>query len=347
MKYSFRETSPEDSPAVAEFLQGIFSSPPGAPLTEPGHLYWKSWADAPGWQGSRGYIFENAGRIVAHGTVMPLPCADSTERLLRIVHVIDWAGEPKAVGSGVNLMKRIFQMCDGILAVGGSQMTQKILPMVGFRTCAQMTRFALPLRPLQRIAGQKMSARTIAQFGRSVLWSMQAPSMRVPGWSAERISPAGLAAFPSAWPRPTAGVTQFERSQASFEYLLGCPITPFELFAVSNSSGVCGYFLLAYTPGQVRIADLHIDSMQPDDWTSLVKLAVTQARRRQDAAEVMSIASDDLTRQALERCGFHSREDVTVRILCRHTDFPLGAMRLRMIDNDAAYLHRGLREFIA
>ena len=114
------------------------------------------------------------GALVVHGTVVLLSCL-SGKRRLKMVHLIDWAADPKSIGSGVSLLRNILKMVDAVLVVEGSEMTQKVLPALGFETRGEVVRFARPLRPLRRLSGQKPSLRGGAQFARSLLRSPQAP----------------------------------------------------------------------------------------------------------------------------------------------------------------------------
>ncbi len=338
MNSEFQNTSPRDSSAVAAFLQRIFDVAPGLPLVEPRHLHWKCWEDRSDWPGSRGYVMVKEGEIQAHGTVVPLCCVNGRQQL-RMIYLIDWAADPKAVGSGVTLMKRIARMADAVIAVGGSEMTQKVLPQLGFKVCGEVTKFARPLRPLRRLAGQNVSVRAAAQFARSLLWSLRAQSVRTQGWTASRIAPEQLASAAIRWPRAKEGAAIFERTAETMAYFLKCPAARMEFYSVAEHGSSRGCFLLAYAPGQARIADFYIDSEDPRDWRILIQLAVSQAMRDPAVAEVVSMASDPLTRQALLDSGFHPRGHSPLRLLpAKGVELP-AEIRFQMIDSDAAYLH--------
>lgn len=347
MTPGFRNTSPEDAPAVSDFLQRIFDLQPGSPLIAPRHLHWKCWEPRPDWEGSRGYVLTKDGRIVAHGTVVPLTCLSGGQRL-KMIHLIDWAADPKSVGSGVTLLKQIARMVDGVVVVGGSAMTQKVLPALGFKVCGQVTRFVRPLRPLRRLADQKPSVRLGLQFARSLLWSLQAPSARVQGWQADRIAPEELASQATPRPRASKGTTVFERSNSVTAYYLNSPDVRMEHYLVSKDGTRSGYLLLAHTPWQTRIADFYVNAEDRSGWGALISLAVSEARRNPTAAELVSFGSDPETRRALLDCGFHARGDSALRILVRKgVDLPAGPIRFQMIDSDAAYLRTNTPNYCA
>src|SRR5207247_10995814 len=167
----FRSTSPQDAPAVAAFLERIFDLDPNLPLIAPRHLHWKCWEERSDWAGSRGYVITKEGAIVAHLAVVPLSCIGGPEHL-KMVHPIDCAADPTAVGSGSILLAQVAQLADAVLAVGGSDMAQEVLAALDFKTCGEVTKFVRPLRPLRRLAGQKPSLRLIAQFARCLAWSV-------------------------------------------------------------------------------------------------------------------------------------------------------------------------------
>jgi len=339
MTSQFRSTSPQDAPAVAAFFERIFDLDPNLPLIAPGHLHWKCWEDRSDWAGSRGYVITKEGAIVAHLAVVPLSCIGGPEHL-KMIHLIDWAADPTAVGSGSILLAQVAQLADAVLAVGGSDMAQEVLAALDFKTCGEVTKFVRPLRPLRRLAGQKPSLRLIAQFARSLAWSVLAPSVPTEAWMAIRIAPEQLMSHSIPWPRPQGGSVIFERNADAIAYFLKCPVTPMELYSVAKE-GVCrGYFLLAHAPGQTRIADFYVDSEGREDWRALVELAVLEAQRSPMAAEVVAMGSDYVTRQTLLDCGFHARGNPLLRLLAgKGIELPKGSIRFQMIDSDAAYLH--------
>lgn len=339
MTLQFRETSPQDAPAVAAFLQRVFNAGPGLPLTDPDLLRWKCWEPHPDWTGSRGYVVTDDDRIVAHGTVVPLTLLHG-QRRLAVPHLIDWAADPESAGSGMFLMNRIARMVDAVIAFGGSEKAEKVLPAFGFKTHGEVTKFARPLRPWRRLVGEKPGLRAGARLGRSLLWWLRAPSAGTHGWTAKRIDPRELEPAGMHWTRAAEGVAHFERTAQNTTYLLRCPSVRMEFYAVAKDGRGCGYFLLAHLPWQVRIAHFYAASNDREDWRSLVHLAVSQAKGNLTAAEVVALGSDPVTSQALADCGFHARGTHKLRLLApKGLELPAGPIRFHMIDCDAAYLH--------
>ncbi len=348
MKSEFRSTSPRDAGAISAFLQRVLAIGPEHPVIEPRHLHWKNWEDRPEWSGSRGYVITRENEIVAHGTVVPLGLEWEDKRL-KVVYLIDWAADPKSVGSGVSLMQRIGHLADAIIAIGGSEMTQKILPGLGFKIRGAVTLYAMPLRPMKRLAREtKLDLRSGARFARSMLWWLQTPSGQVDGWEVRRISPDQLAQTAILWPGRKPEIAFFERSAEAMSYFLRCPAAAMEIHVVMKAGSIRGYFLLAFALAQARIVDLWMDSADREDWRTLVQLAVRTAKQNSEVAEVVSMGNDSLTSQGLLHCGFHTRGRAPFFLRARAgSDFPDVPIRFQMIDGDESYRHSGRNEFWA
>jgi len=340
---NFRSSTAADEPAIAALLRESLGLAPGHPMAEPTHLHWKYWEPHTNWAGSRSYVYLQDGQVVAHGAVIPNVCLWREQRI-KALHVIDWAAKPESGGSGVALMKQIGKLADVIFAVGGSELTQQILPMIGFKECGTtVKRYARPVRPLLRLVNPEYrSWRLAPQVMRGVLWTLTAPSRLGAEWSTHRILADQLAAASIIWPRPKLGTTVFERSSASMSYMLRCPATPMELYSVHRHGRLRGYFLLAFAPAQARIVDCWIDSDELSEWHATVQLAVGQAKAHVHVAEVVSMCSDPLLEAALVECGFHMRHTTPMWLRAASgVARPDATIRFLMADNDEAFLHNG------
>ena len=107
-----------------------------------------------------------------------------------------------------------------------------------------------------------------------------------------------------------------------------------------------GYFLLAYAPGQARIADCWIDSTDAADWAALAQLAVRAAREDPAIAEVVARSSNPALAAGLAAAGFRARKAEPIQLLTpRGADVPRLSVQTQLLDNDAAWLHPGRRAF--
>jgi hypothetical protein len=348
-RIGFRSTTVADESAIQALLQRAHGAARGHPMFQRRHLYWKYWEPYAGWQGSRSYVLTRDGDIIAHAAVVPAVCNWGNDRL-RLLHVIDWAARADALGAGNTLMQHIGTLADAIVTSEGDAAALRLLPYMGFaRSNTVVTLYARPLRPLLYLgAAGAPRWRLAARCVRNALWALRA-SAGTPGTrKARRVPAEGVAAAAIPWPVPAHGTAVLERSAAVMSYWLQCPAAPMELYRVENGSTVEGYFVLAYAPGQARLADCWLDSDAPAAWEALVHLAVRQARSHADVAEVTAICSEPLLARALERCGFHAR--ALRPLFIRAADgirLPAPRMRIQMLDDDAAYRHNGSRLYWA
>ena len=130
-------------------------------------------------------------------------------------------------------------------------------------------------------------------------------------------------------------------------YWLRCPAAPVELHLVEDGAAARGYFVLAYAPGQARLADCWLDRDDPALWEALVQLAVRQAAGHREVAEVVTICSEPLLAAALQRCGFHARASRPLMVRANGIRLPTAGIRIQMLDDDSAYRHDNSRTFWA
>jgi len=131
--------------------------------------------------------------------------------------------------------------------------------------------------------------RRAARCVRNTLWVLRTPSAGQHARRARPLAAAEVTASAIPWPAPKYGTAVLERSALGMRYWLQCPATPMELCAVEHGSEVEGYFVLAFAPGQARLADCWLESAEPAAWEALVQLAVRQAARHSDVAELVAI----------------------------------------------------------
>jgi hypothetical protein len=170
----------------------------------------------------------------------------------------------------------------------------------------------------------------------------------VSGWTVRRVASDVISQVPLALPAATNGLAVLERREGLFEYFLTCPIASMELHVLEKEGRVRGYFLLAFALRQARLADCWMDSAEPGDWHALIQCAVRRAKQHPLAAELVAWGSDAALSGYLRGCGFLARGAVPVQVWApRHPTLAATPLRVQMLDNDAAYRHRGRNEFWA
>jgi hypothetical protein len=319
------------------------------PNFRPADLRWKYWQERVNWwPGPRSFVLTRDNEILAHAAVVP-GTYFWNERRVRTVHVVDWVARPTAVGAGVSLMKFLGQAGDALLAIGGSAQTLRLLPHLGFRIRGSATGYVRTLHPTAVLAPSVHPTwRVPPRFLRSVWWNLRAPRGGTDGWHVSRVKADELSRVAPILPRPMTGMAVLERSEELFRYSLDCPIAAMSLFTMEREGRARGYFLLTLALRQARLADCWMDSSDPADWRALIQCAVREARRYSRAAELAVWASDPMLSRCLRECGFHARNEVPVQLLGPRDPALLPpALRVQMLDNDAAYWHLGRNEFWA
>lgn len=330
----FRPSTPADAEGIAALLGEAGLHPVARTEVE----HWKYWQAGCGWPGARSFLLTEGGTIIAHGAIVPGALAWRNERA-RIVQVVDWAARSATVGAGIAIMKRMGQLADGMLAIGGTGHTRQILPHLGFRPAGEVTACVRTLRPLRIIGAHPSGWRVLPRVARSVLWTISAPRGERDGFTVRRLSAGELSQVLPALPSPSADLAVFERSEDTLRHALDCPLVPMELHALERSGCVQGYFLLAVAGRQARLADCWMVTSDPADWRALIQRAVQRAREHPGVAEVVAWGSGALLSGCLMECGFHPRATQPVLLMMRPGQtLPTETLRVQMLDTDAAYL---------
>lgn len=331
------------TPADAADIAGLVGGWP--PNVAPEQLAWKYWqtGSAP-----LSFVTCEGPTVIAHAGVVAGGCLTESGRLT-LALVIDWAADPSAAGAGLALLKHVGRSFDALFAVGGSEHTQRILPVAGFQRLGTVSGFVRTLRPLRVLSDyRRTNWRILPRLVRSIFWTLSAPAASLRGWAARKVGGDGIGSLTAVLPRPRADLAVMERTPASLAHALKCPTARMELYVAEHGNEMRGYFLLAFVPGQARIADCWAVEPVPGDWAALVQLAVETARRDTSVAEITAWSSDRVMRQALTSCGFHRRHDLPLSLRrSRGSDVRIPALRIQLLDSDVAYLHQGRVELLA
>ena len=334
-----RPSTSADGAAIAELVGGRPSDLAARQLA------WKYWQDP---LRPRSFVLCEGQAVVAHAGVVPGACLTASGRL-SFAHLIDWAADRGAAGAGLALLKYVGRSFDALFAVGGSADTLRIFPFAGFKRLGTVTGFVRTLRPLGVLSDYRRTHwRILPRLVRSIFWTVSAPAPSVRGWSVRRVGRDGIGGLTSVLPVARADLAVMERTAGSFTHALECPSARMELYAAERGNETRGYFLLAFVPGQARLADCWAVEPIAEDWAALVQLAVDSAKRDSRVAEIIAWSSDPVMSQALASCGFQRRHELPLSLRPgRDVDCRIPALRIQPLDNDAAYMHAGRVELLA
>jgi hypothetical protein len=331
----FRPTAPCDAAALSDFLGRMFQSRAEASFLTETHMGWKYWSARPDWSGSRSFTARQDGVIVAHAAAWPVRVR-VPGHLAPAVHLIDWAADPKYPGAGIWLLRQIGARVRLMIATGGSEMTRRVLPAIGFRPHAELSWFARPVRPLrQALTTAERNWRLPARLLRNTFWRLSPPLSVPRGWSAAPLAPEEV---PEAlWPQPSPGTAVTARDAGFYRYLVDSPSARHALFGLEKHGDLAGYFCLAFAPHVARIADLWLPSTSVEDWCAGFRTAAALAAREKDVYEVSACASTALGKEGLVRAGFRLRAHSAVSVFGDAKVLDGRTLHVQMLDSDAGF----------
>jgi hypothetical protein len=324
-----RPTTVADAERLIEFLARVFGTGPEADFVNPALLRWKYWEPRGDYPEPRSFVIEREGRIVAHAGVWPVTVRTGTKSE-RGIHIIDWAADPQAPGTGGFLLQRLAEKCDFVFAIGGSDITQSYLPKLGFRTIAEAQIWARPLHPWRQIlAQQSVNLRLPLRLVRNIWWSKTPPRVIARGWAAIETSAGseeGLAALAA------------ERDESFFRYIQLCPVAQCRTFQILNKGRAVGFFVLAVAWEQTRVAGVWLEDSSPETWRIAFQLAQDAARKFTNTCEVVARCATEASFDGAGRAGLRLRARMPVFLLRKSgTTDPL-PLQFHLSDNDAFFL---------
>ena len=329
-----RPTTAADEERLIDFLIRVFAADPEAPFLAPSLLRWKYWEPRADWPGPRSFVLERDGRIAAHAGIWPVTVKTGAKSE-RGVHMIDWASDPQAPGSGVALLQRLTKSYDFVYAVGGSDMTQSILPKFGFRNVAEALTWARPIRPWrQMLQHQSKDWRLPLRLARNIWWSAAPPRVIEPGWAAVE---------PDAGGAEGLAVLASERDESFFRYLRQCPAARCLTFDIVNKGRKAGFFALSVLREQTRLAGVWLERPSSENWRTAFHLAQGAALKYTGTSELVARCATQASAAAAGQAGMRLRARTPVFLFRK--DFGSGALPLQfhLCDDYDALLLTGRR----
>jgi len=336
VKIDFRATTQCETAALSDFLGRMFERRAGASFLAEKHMGWKYWSARPDWAGSRSFTARHDGAIVAHAAAWPVRVRAPGE-VVPAAHVIDWAADPGHPGAGLWLMRQIGAKVRLMIATGGREITQRILPVIGFRPHGELCKFARPLRPLgQALTTTERNWRLPARLLRNTFWRLSSPLSFPRGWSVLPLAPEEVPE--GLWPQPSPATAVTARDTGFYRYFVDSPSARHVLFGLEKSRELVGYFCLSFAPHVARIADLWLPSTKVEDWCAGFRTAAVLAAREQGVYEVSAWASTALGKEGLVRAGFRLRERSVVSLFGDARILEGRELHVQMLDCDASFV---------
>jgi hypothetical protein len=324
---------------LIEFLTGVFHISKTAPFVDPALLDWKYEELRPDWEGCRSYAWMDEGRIAAHACLCPVEYGFNNQ-IVKGSYLIDWAAGRRPPGAGALLLRKVGAFIPVLLAIGGSEDTEQILPKLGYQVAGHLSSFARVMRPWRQFRTDPFPRgwKAPARLARNTLWSWGPIPSAPPGWTCSRIP-----VFDASHEALLAAETPFpstRRTPALMNYLLQCPGAVMSAFLMRHGGHPRGWFVLARVGGVMRIADLRVASSNPEDWRAAYALATRAGLADPDGCELIAAAATPLSQEAIRQSGFRLRRKDPVFLLDpKGLLLPHAPLEVSLIDSDAAYLY--------
>jgi hypothetical protein len=322
---TFRPTTIADEARLVEFLARAFSLGTQAAFLDPALLRWKYWLPREDYAEARSYILERNGEITAHAGIWPISIRTAGV-CARGAHMIDWASDPRAPGSGAALVQRLIRRFDFMYSIGGSCMTQNVLPAFGFKEVTQAWLGVRPLRPLRQILfHQTRNWKLPARLARNAWWSVAPMGRAGNGWTAVDFDPP----------------VYCQRGPGFFRYIEQCPTIHVRFYRHEE-----GWFALSVVQKQARIVGVWLKDASPANWRSAYLAAQQAARAITDTCEISAAGSAGTSEAAAQQAGFRivRREPV---YLLQKAGAPLMPFEFQLADNDEFFLSTGGPAFLS
>jgi len=342
MRSLLRPTTIDDLGRIHELLRRAFDAREDAPFLDPSVMAWKYWDRRDDWGGPRAYVIERNGVITAHVGLYPVTLAG-----LRGVQMIDWASANDSPGAGVALLEKLKAMFDFIYSIGGSEMTCRILPAVGFVEHARQWRGARPLRPFrQTLKHQQRNWKLAPRLVRNFSWATRkAPGAGLPeGWAAEEMDPDQLSGNVS-WPATVSDCCS-PRPPAFFEYLVRCPVMPVRVYSIRDAGAARGHFAIGVLREQVRVAGVWLCEAYDAAWRAAFALARQTAAQIGEACEIVAAGTEGASQQAAIQAGFRIIKHLPVYLLNQNRTLTLPRdFQFQLSDDDTFFQDSGGSSF--
>ena len=331
---------PAERRKLVDFLLATFHLSPAAPFVAPDLLRWKYDDPRPDWSGPRSFVWTDNGATVAHACMCPITyslCGGDVSGS----YLIDWAAARTSAGAGVSLLRALGRKCDVLFAVGGSSDTRAILPKLGYRHIGDLRFFARPLRPWKQVRTDPYPRgwKAPLRLARNIAWSRSPAPHAGPAWSASPVTRWTESAQPLFDARANSRFACTRRTPELMNYFMRCPAAAWSAALLVHESTPRGWYVLARVGGQVRIADLWVDSEAADDWTTAYALALRAASRDSEACELTASASIPPAVEAAPRAGLRFRHAEPIFVLDPKKRFA-GAppLHVTFLESDLAYI---------
>ncbi len=298
-----RATDIEDLSEIAKFLIRIYKLGATHPLADPKLLEWKYLYPRPGWKGSRSYVLEKNGKIVAHCGVCPVTFHLPDGKAVESLTMTDWAAEPSAAGAGIKLFRNLMAMAPASFVIGGTLMTRQIVPRIGFRQMGEALTYSGWLRPWHEFRVRPLTRRSVLRLAHGWAYPVRNPRDAGEYWDFMQVTRFDDS-LPPILSRKNHSWTTCERTLADWNYLLEYPYLAMAGFLLRRQGQLAGYFIVGKAGWEARVLDLFVDSEDADDWKRACGVITKAIQPDPEVCRIRILATVPILQQALLSSGY-------------------------------------------
>jgi hypothetical protein len=300
-------------------------------------LNWKYLSPRSEWTGSRGFVLEKDGRIIAYGGVLPTVFRLPNGDVCKSVTLIDWAAERSVPGAGVALMSKVLQKAGTIFIIGGTPAARKVLPQIGFRGAGDVTAYARWVRPWKEFWIRRKTPRSALRLAHAVAHSICSKGTFVKDWDSELVNKFD-GSLQTLLDRRPGSMTFCQRSVESLNYMLKCPAVEMKGFLLRRKQSVMGYFILGKTGWEGRLVDILVDSDDPQAWELACATATHTITNEPEVCRIFAWATAPPLREGLIKSGFWLQDKKPVMVRDPRNALLGAALDLQLFDGEGAFL---------
>ena len=302
MNASIRTTQPGDLPALAEFLVRVYQFDPADYHADRQFLEWKYLYPREGWQGSRSYVLEKNGQIVAHCGIWPVTFHLPDNTVVKSLTLLDWAADPAVPGAGVMLYRKLMMMAPTAFVIGGASATRLMVPRIGFRPAGEALTYAAWLRPWREFQTRPRTPKSLLRLFHGLTHPWRGRGQTGEGWEFVPVDQFDDSLAPVL--NDTKRTWTFcERTVAGLNYVLRCPRPKMQGYLLRRQGQLMGYFIIGTGREkgnwEARLLDLMVNSADAIDWNSACAMATKAALLDPDVCRIRALATFPILRQAL------------------------------------------------
>jgi hypothetical protein len=326
-----------DIPALAEFLVRVYKFDSTDHHANATLLEWKYLWPRSDWQGSRSYVLEKNGQIVAHCGVCPVTFQFSSGAALESITMMDWAADPSVPGIGVGLFRKLMAMSPASFVIGGAPATRRIIPRIGFVQVGEAQTYSGWLRPWREFRTRPSSGRSAVRLLHGMTHPVREVGRLGGDWDFRLVSEFDDSLQPilngakRSW-------TVCKRTLADLNYLLKCPHLKVTAFLLLRQTRIAGYFIVGRSAWEARVLDVSIDSDNVNDWKAGVHTITKAIQLDPEACRIRVQAIVPILSQALAWNGYWRQYSEPIFIHdpshALDQEFPVA---FQLCDGDAGY----------